>query len=145
MAGEDSLATRCGQRLALMALVAAGLLGCGPREYLLFGRHGAVPIQGTLEVYDLGEGERRYHLEVDGLPEPQRLDENYNVYVVWLDNPRRGPVKLGRLSYDDLRRRGTIDARSREPTIRLFISGEAEDWVSEPGPQIIVQRVFDGT
>lgn len=145
MSGEDSLATRCGRRLALMALAAASLVGCGPREYLLFGRHGSVPIQGTLEVSDLGEGERRYHLEVDGLPEPQRLDETYNVYVVWLDNPRRGPVKLGRLTYDDLRRRGTIDARSREPTIRLFISGETEDWVSEPGPQIIVQRVFDGT
>jgi hypothetical protein len=145
MAGELSNSTRISRRLALLALAACALLGCGPREYLLFGRHGAVPIQGTLEVSDVGEGERRYHLEVDGLPEPQRLDEKFNVYVVWLDNPRRGPVKLGRLTYDDLRRRGTIDARSREPTIRLFISAETEDWVSEPGPHVVVQRVFDGT
>ena len=121
----------------------ASLLGCGPREYLLFGRHGVVPIQGTLLVNDIGPGERRYRLEVEGLPEPQRLDQRYQLYIVWLDNPKRGPVKLGRLTYDDLRRRGTIDATSREPTIRLFISGEEEDWVSEPGPQIIVQRVFD--
>ena len=131
----EPILLRLGQFLPLTAF----LLACGPSVYPIEGRHHSVPFGGELTVEQF-ETERRYVLDVSGVPEPWRLSPTARVYVAWIISPRRGAARLSRVDFDDLGRKTSFDERSPEEGDHVRVTAEEEPWAGEPSPAVLFDR-----
>ena len=116
---------------------------CGPTVYPIRGQHHGAPFEGELSV-ELLHQQRRFLLNVRGLPEPQRLSPTARFYIAWIVSPRRGAARISRVDFDDLERIARFDERSDDEGDLVRITAEANSWAREPSAVVLLERQIEG-
>ncbi len=132
--------------LLVLALGSAPLMaGCGgPSEFPVVGTPRSAGTDGTVTVEEIEGGNYLVLVEVQHLPPPNRVSEDASTYVVWIKPEDGGPVKAGRLGYDEDERTGTMRATTPAGgAFTVLITAESDDTTNEPSDVIVVQREVD--
>ncbi len=119
-------------------------VACGPTVYPVHGQFGHVPFEGELGVEQVTGRARRFTLAMRSVPEPWRRAPGTRAYIAWVVSATRGAFKIGRVEYDDLARKGTLDQRSEGIGTRFRVTAEAASWVREPSAHVLFEVPLGG-
>ncbi|MDB4972323.1 MAG: uncharacterized protein JWN48_664 [Myxococcaceae bacterium] len=95
---------------------------------------------GSLSVERIEGGQRLVVLQLDQLPPPERIAPGLHAFVVWLEDPRGGEVKVGTLHYDRAHRSGNLLATTELSAFTVRVTGERDDRASEPSGVLLAER-----
>lgn len=122
--------------LAIALLVAAGLTtaSCAGSKEMRMASSGDIPAaESTVKITSTDNGNTGFKLAVKHLAEPQRVDANSSVYVVWTrgSDSAAGTQNMGALVVDD-NLNGSFDGVTPLKSFDLFITAEPTQSASTP-------------
>ena len=108
----------------LLAMLACG----GGGRYIVVGTAKAPSTSGIIEVDELDGGSRLVTIHMEHLHPPDRLEEAYDRYVVWFEEPNSGKaLRAGELTYNPDNRTGDLSETSPMPAFTIKITAEKKD------------------
>lgn len=97
--------------------------------------------EGSVAATTNQDGNTALSVKVKHLAPASRIDENAQVYVVWVEPPNGMPQNVGALSLND-DREGTLNTLTPFKQFRVIITPEASATVQEPsGNEIFTGNV----
>lgn len=134
------------RRLAscLFAPLCAALLvispGCAAR-YKVDAEAPTYAAQAKLSVKVNKTGVRTLRVEMIHLAPPKKIDPANIGYMVWIAVPGQPTTKVGRLKYNERRRRGLLVGTTPHAKFEVIVTIEQNPSVTTPGPKVIVRKI----
>ena len=132
-------------RTSILGLVVALFLfvGCGTLKYQVQGTARAPGADAKI-VAEVNKGAGNMKLEIlaENLPPPERLQPGTTAFVVWQrKNDTAQWQRVGALTYDKGKRRGTLEATAPETKLELVITAEMSGSPASPSGNILFQQL----
>jgi hypothetical protein len=97
--------------------------------------------EGMVSAIKSEDGNTALRVKVKHLAEARRIDDDANVYVVWVEPPDGTPQNVGVLSLNN-DKEGTLNTLTPYRNFRVIITPEASGQVSEPsGDELFTSTV----
>ncbi len=123
-----------------VALITSSTAGCMQAAQTYALKTHAPAVTGSFSVERIEGGQKLVVLQLEQLPPPERIGPGLREYVVWLQDPRGGAVKVGTLDYDRAHQSGNLLATTDLPTFTVRVTGERDAYPSQPNGVVLAER-----
>jgi hypothetical protein len=136
--------------LALAAMLAAPLAGCGMRgggvQYGLQPGNATPGASGKVSVKQTDSNNQRLQIQVKHMPPPGELHPNLSRFVVWGQVPgqsQQQAMNLGQIAIDS-DRKGSLEVVTPYPNLNLMITAESTSTPRQPSNYVVLQGQVQG-
>jgi hypothetical protein len=126
--------------MPLCIALASILPGCMQAAQTYALKSSAPEVTGQVSVERIEGGRRLVVLQLEQLPPPERIAPGLREYVVWLQDPHGGAVKVGTLDYDRAHQSGNLLATTDLPAFTVRVTGERDANTSQPTGVLMAER-----
>ncbi|MBC8069319.1 MAG: hypothetical protein IAG13_13370 [Deltaproteobacteria bacterium] len=84
---------------------------------------------------------RELTMQLEHLAPPRRIDPSLKGYVAWISVPGHGIAKLGRIEYDEKKRKGSLVATSAFDKFEVLVTLESDLSSDTPSDRVVLRRV----
>ena len=130
-------------RSLLVALFVFAGFGCGVLKYEVQGTARAPGADCKIRAeVNKSQGNSKIEILAENLPPPERLQPGTTAFVVWQRKNDSSPwQRVGALTYDKGKRRGTIEATAPETKFELVITAEINSAPASPSGNVMFQQL----
>ena len=127
----------------LVALFVLAGFGCGTLKYEVPGTARAPGADAkVIAEVNKGAGSTKLEIRAENLPPPERLQPGTTAFVVWQRKNDTAPwQRIGALTYDKGKRRGTLEGTCPETKFELVITAELNTSPASPSGNIMFQQL----
>lgn len=126
----------CGIGLTAVALVACN----PPADYALVGSAFVPAAHGDIRIEKIDKEQRLIVVQLDHLPAPEEVREDYTHYVVWFSEVGSYPVSQGTLDYDRETRTGRASIPTSLEDLDVQVTAESTETPSRPSDLLVAAQ-----
>lgn len=127
--------------LSSLAALSLALTACGGgSSYASTGQGAALSADARIDVVPVSAGNRQVRVLVQHLLPPERLDEDFTTYSVWIVPPGGNPIPVGTLDYDRGSRQGQLVTVTPFDEFRVLVTAEPGLTGGYPSGVVVVEQ-----
>ncbi len=126
--------------IALFAVVALSLFGCGPKEYPLTGTSRAAGMDGKVRVEEIEGGNTMVKVELEHMVPPGRLGNGLTHYILWIQSQNQQPQRAANIDFDEDERAGRATATTPAGNFTVIVTAERGPAPVSPSDIVVARR-----
>lgn len=126
-------------------LLALTLAACaGATSVSTTGRGPAYGADAKIKLARNDSGNNELKVQIDHLVPPQRIDQSYRRYAVWVDPMNEQPQLAGMLVYSSKDRTGKFETTTPFENFRLVVTAEHDEMPRGPRGEVVLSERIGG-
>jgi hypothetical protein len=126
----------------LLTALALAAVGCGSDRYIVVGTVRAPSTSGYVIAESAGAKASKLKVHMEQLHQVDSLDPSLHAYVVWCEEGKNAPVRVGSLRYRPDDRVGELDAICPFRKFVVKITAEANDKPSAESGFVVASQAI---